>query len=332
MFSSKINDLLISVLKPLFSNYLGCWLAGCLLFAAPLFGQESHRMEVPIRPLTLDTFQQYSTPLVLDTTESNRVLDSLYIAEVEQAHQKAKILHAEPLFIDLIRDLGARKGEREWNIGLGMTDRTDYDSYEALIEYEWAPIDRVGLEVELPFTIVQPRTDNVATPQSRLNSLKLAAQWSFLVSEQTKSTLALGYIHEFELTGFANYNQSRIYTGNVYNPFFVAAKRWGQNFHTLLYTGPRFEQVFESGTWHTTGEVNSNFHYLIPGSRNFLGIELNKQFDAQDFEMVIRPQMRLEITSHTLVGIVAGIPVSRKNERLSFFIRLIYEPPHKKHP
>ena len=34
-----------------------------------------------------------------------------------------KIEHAEPLFIDLIRDLGARKGEREWNVGMGMFDR-----------------------------------------------------------------------------------------------------------------------------------------------------------------------------------------------------------------
>jgi hypothetical protein len=30
---------------------------------------------------------------------------------------KPKILHAEPLYIDLIRGLGARKGEREWNVG-----------------------------------------------------------------------------------------------------------------------------------------------------------------------------------------------------------------------
>ncbi|HAI17051.1 MAG TPA: phosphoribosylformylglycinamidine synthase, partial [Xanthomarina gelatinilytica] len=44
--------------------------------------------------------------------------DSLYIAEVEESKEPLKILHAEPLYIDLIRDLGARKGEKEWNIGL----------------------------------------------------------------------------------------------------------------------------------------------------------------------------------------------------------------------
>ena len=52
-----------------------------------------------------------------------------------------KVTHAEPLYIDLIRDLGARKGEREWNVGLGLTDRSDYDEYITLVEYEWAPIE-----------------------------------------------------------------------------------------------------------------------------------------------------------------------------------------------
>lgn len=73
--------------------------------------------------------------------------DSIYIQQVEDQQEPDKVLHAEPLYIDLIRDLGARKGEREWNVGLGLTDRLQFDSYEALIEYEWAPINRLGLEV-----------------------------------------------------------------------------------------------------------------------------------------------------------------------------------------
>ncbi|WP_236648855.1 hypothetical protein [Spirosoma sp. 209] len=58
----------------------------------------------------------------------NRQLDSLYIHEVEDQRTPDKVLHAEPLFIDLIRDLGARKGEREWNVGLGLTDNFRYDT------------------------------------------------------------------------------------------------------------------------------------------------------------------------------------------------------------
>jgi hypothetical protein len=68
---------------------------------------------------------------------------------------------------------------------------------------------------------------------------------------------------------------------------------------------------------------------MIPSSRNFLGLELNKYFISGEFNMVIRPQMRLSIAENLLIGIVPGVPVSKHQERLSFFMRLIYEPKEK---
>jgi hypothetical protein len=67
---------------------------------------------------------------------------------------------------------------------------------------------------------------------------------------------------------------------------------------------------------------------MIPGTRNFIGIELNKDVAQSDFDMIIRPQMRVELTKQILAGIVTGIPVSRENQRFSTFLRLIYEPKH----
>ncbi|GGA80316.1 hypothetical protein GCM10008015_21260 [Flavobacterium palustre] len=255
----------------------------------------------------------------------NSIIDSLYIQETENKNKRAKVLHAEPLYIDLIRDLGARKGEREWNVGLGLTDKNNYDEYQALIEYEWAPIDRLGLEVELPFTLY-PSATNATTPGSKLNGLKLATQYSFFVSEKLKTSMAIGYIHEFGLTSFNNYGNDKLFTGNTYNPIFIVAKRWGNNFHTLLYTGPVIEHHFEENSTHTSWEINSNFHYMIPGTKNFIGIEFNKEIQTKDFDMTIRPQMRVAVAENLLVGIVTGIPVSRENERFSSFLRLIYEP------
>ena len=141
--------------------------------------------------------------------------------------------------------------------------------------------------------------------------------------------MAIGYINEFELSDFSNFGDPFI-KGNVYNPFFVIAKRWGNNFHTLIYTGPMIEQEFSDNTLHTTYDINANFHYMISGTKNFIGVEFNQVIDKHDFDMVIRPQMRLEITDSLLIGIVAGIPLSRENERLSSFVRLIWEPKHKK--
>ncbi|MEA1786031.1 HAEPLYID family protein [Arenibacter sp. GZD96] len=255
--------------------------------------------------------------------------DLLYIQEIEDKNEPAKVLHAEPLYIDLIRDLGARKGEKEWNVGFGITDNQDFDEYVALVEYEWAPIDRLGLEVELPFSFFYPTNNGTTAPSSKLQSLKLAGQYSFYVSEKHKTSMALGYIHEFEITEFNNYGKESFFTGNVYNPFFVVAKRWGTNFHTLLYTGPQFFHHFSNGQTETNWQINTNIHYMIDGTRNFIGIEFNKDVRRKDFDMVLRPQMRVGITENLLIGIVTGIPIGRETERFSTFFRLIYEPGHK---
>ncbi|GAB3656321.1 hypothetical protein GCM10028791_28080 [Echinicola sediminis] len=261
---------------------------------------------------------------------SNIEKDSLFISQVESIQKPAKVLHAEPLYIDLIRDLGARKGEKEWNIGLGLTDNLKYDSYEALIEYEWAPINRLGLEVELPFTFYTPvnNTEKDSIPSNRLNSLKIAAQWSFFVNEAMATSMAIGYINEFELSEFSNFGEPTV-KGNIYNPFLVVAKRWGYNIHSLIYTGPKIEQAFLTNEFHLTYDVNTSFHYMISGTRNFIGLEFNKTFDDKDFDMTIRPQMRLGVADNLMIGIVGGVPVSREKQRLSSFIRLIWEPQHR---
>jgi hypothetical protein len=267
----------------------------------------------------------------IDTaTNINDRLDDQYIDETEGNKESYKVLHAEPLFIDLIRDLGARKGEKEWNVGIGLTDNNKYDRYEALVEYEWAPINRLGFEVELPFSFYYPVTTDVvkdSIPGNKLNSIKLATQWSFFVSEKMKTSMALGYIHEFEMHEFKEYNQSSFFMGNLYNPFFVTAKRWGQNFHTLIYSGPKM--LSHHGKMQVWAEVNTNLHYMIDGTRNFIGIEFNKEIYSDDFDMTIRPQMRISLAENIIIGIVTGIPIKRENDRFSSFLRLIYEPGHK---
>lgn len=272
----------------------------------------------------------FSHPSFAQTENLNTVKDSLYIQEVEEKREPAKVLHAEPLYIDLIRDLGARKGEKEWNVGIEIIDNEDFDQYGTLIEYEWAPLNRLGLEVELPFTFYYPTGENGSAPGSKLNSLKLAAQYSFFVSEKHKTSLAIGYIHEFELVEFDNYGRERLIEGNLFNPFFIAAKRWGDNFHTLVYTGPGIEHPVNGNETNVSWEINSNMHYMISGTRNFLGIEFNKTVEDGDFDMTIRPQMRVGIADNLLIGIVTGIPIKRENQRFSSFLRLIYEPGHQK--
>lgn len=259
----------------------------------------------------------------------NRQLDSLYIHEVEDQRTPNKVLHAEPLFIDLIRDLGARKGEREWNVGLGLTDNFRYDTYTALVEYEWAPVNRLGLEVELPFSFYTRNEPNGEKPANQLESLKTAVQWSFYVSERRQTTLAVGYINELHLRAFGRANRGPAVRGNTSNPFFIAAKRWGNRFHTLVYAGPLLERSVEQSKRETHWQINTNLHYMIPGSRNFIGVELNKELAHHRFQLVARPQLRVSVTDKLLVGIVTGIPIDKQSQRLSTFMRLICEPGHR---
>src|SRR5690606_21650342 len=147
-------------------------------------------------------------------------------------------------------------------------------------------------------------------PSNRLNSLKLAGQWSFYVNDRRATSMALGYINELEFSHFRDFGNPLI-SGNVYNPFLVVAKRWGMNLHSLIYTGPMFHQNFDKKAIQTRLDFNTNLHYMIPGTRNFIGVEFNKTMAKNDFDMTIRPQMRLGIADNLLVGIVAGIPVNR---------------------
>ncbi|WP_116544599.1 HAEPLYID family protein [Pontibacter virosus] len=253
----------------------------------------------------------------------------------QSSKKPLKLDHAEPLYIDLIRDLGAHKGEKEWNLGAGMTDNLGYDRYEFLVEYEWAPIDRLGLEIEVPLSMYstnsKDRRPEVNRPSDRIESLKLAAQYTFLVNDRFKTSMALGGITEFELTDLDRIRNDDMLQGILFNPFVVAAKKWGSNFHSLIYTGPRLFNHFGHRGLETSYEVNTSAHYMIPNSRNFVGIEVNKELQSGHMDMVLRPQMRLVINEGLMIGIVTGIPVTKERERMSTFFRLIYEPGHRKH-
>lgn len=268
-----------------------------------------------------------------DTLKIQRqLLDSLFIEEVEKPETalKPKVLHAEPLYIDLIRDLGARKGEKEWNVGFGMQDKRRYDEFEALIEYEWAPIDRLGLEVELPVSLYSFRNGNKdgVIPSNKLESIKLAGQYTFLVSEKRNTSLAFGYIHEFELVGFDRLGKDGAFKGNLFNPFLVAAKRWGTNYHTLIYTGPKIEKSY--GQKADVGfEVNYNLHYMVTGTRNFIGLEVNQEIHHGKSFATLRPQMRVGLAENLMIGIVSSIPIGQPDAGLGSFVRLIYEPGFK---
>lgn len=262
---------------------------------------------------------------------ANLRADSVYIAETESPKTYQKVLHAEPLFVDLLRDLGARKGEKEWNVGIGMTDRNSYTQYNYLIEYEWAPLNRLGLEIEVPVNLYSRHLEDThagSIPESKIRGLKAGVQYTVLSSEQLKLSAAIGYLHEWEISKLRQFRSGALVNGQVLSPFWVVAKRWGNNLHSLIYQGPIVEKHHDKRPKQYSYQLHTNVHYMIPGTRNFVGIEVNQLFESRSNHTVFRPQMRLCLADNLMVGIVAGISTWRQKERFSSFLRLIYEPKH----
>lgn len=241
-----------------------------------------------------------------------------------------KVKHIEPLYVDLIRDLGARKGEREWNIGLGSAHLNDHVELTTLVEYEFAPVNRWGFEVEIPFTFsLGSRDQKEPLPGNRLDGLKLATQYTFLVSPRFNTSAAVGYLNEFELTSFNKYGKEQIVRANLMHPFLVLAKSWKNNIHTMLITGPEWEKEMHAARTEFYVHANGSVHYAIPATKSVVGLEVNTLV-AKDFtSVVLRPQMRVTVSKTSKVGLVAGIPMDTRYDSYSFFVRWIYEPPRK---
>jgi len=225
-----------------------------------------------------------------------------------------KVHHAEPLYNDLVRDLGARKGEKEFNVGADIKKMGKADEYGYLAEYEFAPIDRLGLEVETDFAYTKSKMADVSSG-NKLERLRLSSQYSFYVSKKQATTLAVGYTQIFN---FAD-------DGTAFNPFFVAAKSWHSNWHTLIYTGPEIAYHYKSGKTQMNWQINTSFHYALPQTDHFIGLEVNQEVASGSLETTLRPQVKLGLNDKLAVGMAVGFPVGRKENAISSFFRLIYQ-------
>lgn len=238
-----------------------------------------------------------------------------------------KISHAEPIFQDLVRDLGARKGEKEFNLGANFSDAKNYRENAYLAEYEFAPVNRLGLEVETDFSFFSPKKNTAKEniPGNRLDEIKLSAQYTFFVSEKAQTSIAIGYAQAFEFNEFHQYGEGKLITGLVYSPFFVAAKKWGSNIHTIVYSYPMIHQQLGETATTVDWQVNSSVMYALPNSKHFIGIEVNQEINHEKLSVTYRPQVKIKLDSHYAIGMAAGIPRNSDQKSVSAFFRLIYE-------
>lgn len=238
-----------------------------------------------------------------------------------------KIKHAEPIFNDIVRDLGARKGERELNIGYETEKNANYATQGGFIEYEFAPVNRLGLEIEIPFQFHSKsyKDGGVTTaPKNKIEGIKPAVQYTFYVNKKARISMAAGAIYELRFHSFESIEDDLgLIKGNSFNPFLIVAKRWGRNLHSMVYMGPEFYKDFETHQNESAYLLNVSMHYMIDS--NFIGIEMNQEFKDHEIVTVLRPQAKVQLGKNVGIGIASGIPIAHQTSGYSFIARMIYE-------
>ena len=247
------------------------------------------------------------------------------------------------MYLDMPAELNVRKGYKEINVGYGMAGFKDFNGIRALAEYDFAPMDNLGFEIEMPFIFVNYKNmqnpnssveQDVIVPEEGGNTqsamaLRLGFNYTLHSFIKAKTTISIGYFNEFESSPFVSFGKPLI-EGNVYNPFFSVAKIWGNRFHTIIYAGPAVRQTFENNESKTVFRFNPTVSYRFGNGNkeSYAAIELNHTWAKGNAgEMVVRPQIQIEFSEKWKVGFVGGIPVATANNLIgSGILRLIYCP------
>ena len=222
----------------------------------------------------------------------------------------------EPLLFDLVRPLGPRQGEVEFNTlaifpwrarnrdvtddpfgpGPSTPDRRDI---EWAPEVEWAVVDNFAIEFELPFE------------GGKLEELKLGLQWTFGTAFNDH------YIHGVQVLieptpQWRQWNSTLLYLGGI---------RFDETWSALLMFGGRmdlegprnsdsFERLFNASLFADVTEdivvgVETNFASRIDGRRQF----------------IVVPQTHLEFTERIELQAGVGLGVADSGYELSGIIR-----------
>jgi len=261
-------------------------------------------------------------------------------------NEQKELKHYMPLYLDIPAEMNVKKGYQEINIAGGFADFKNFSGVRTLVEYDFAPIDNLGFEIEVPFIFVNNKNNSSAELLAEEGHEHMAAQeegaasedamalrigfnYTFLKLPQAKATFSAGYFNELETSPFKEFGKP-LFIANVYNPFIAAAKIWGSRLHSMIYTGPAIKQEFKSDETKTQYRFNTILSYRFgKGEKeNFAGLECNQTFGSEDKpQMILRPQVQVELNERLKLGIVAGIPVKTSNDlNGSAFLRLIYSP------
>lgn len=206
----------------------------------------------------------------------------------------------EPLVFDLVRGLGAHRGELEVNV-LGEFPLHGPEAAAWAPELEGAVADGLALEIEFPFE------------GSMLEAYKFALQWTFGAGFDDRFIHGTQFIAEkhrgtdvLELTGM-----------------YVPGLRFNRTFSALLMIGVR-AFTGEDVDLDPQAIVNASL-FADLGYRLSVGVETNT-VGARDVgsSFLLMPQVHYELTDHFMVQAGAGARWCSEDARAEASLRAIY--------
>jgi len=201
----------------------------------------------------------------------------------------------EPMVVDLVRGLGARRGELEVNALALFSHHNDRWHVTWAPELEWAPLDGVALEVELPMV------------HGHFEALKLAAQVTLGTLVNARAIHGLQGIVEATVDGSVDTTL-----------FYLVGARWSRQLSTLLMLGgnvrvPLNRAVDLTARAHGTFFFESTPRFLLAVE---LGALVSKEWQRSVYDVV--PQLRWRPSDHFTLQLGAG--VQRSGQRTSPFL------------
>jgi hypothetical protein len=220
--------------------------------------------------------------------------------EGSAAHSHSSLRIPEPLLFDLVRPLGAKKGELEINT-LAQQARGS-GTLEWAPEIEYAIADNLAIELELPF-------ENAA-----LMDYKVALQGTFSQSRFQQM------VHGWQVIALKNRSENHYSADMLY----INGYRLSDKFSTLNMLGVRRTEF--GGNGEIVKLMNNNLFYDV-SPRVTYGVEINHEIHpGGNWRYRVVPQIHVDLNRH--VTLQAGAGISKLNQAKQseqvFAARLIY--------
>ena len=219
----------------------------------------------------------------------------------------------EPMVFDLVRPLGVREGELEFNVISLVPFRREQKSTQGLFpsvegtesdrpakrelgpviewapEVEWAPIDDLAIEFEVPFS------------EERIAEYKMGIQWSFTPSTDNSRISGLQLLVNTDADG-----------GSTTPTFlYLWAARFAPTYSAQVMAGARTTLGSRSATTETDFVLNPTVYKEVTSSIAF-GVEGNTTTSERGrVEALVMPQATLSLTRSITLQMGVGARVVR---------------------